>query len=135
MLVKTQYDMNFLLTKSEEMPGSFPIKMQKKLLNRLTGSGWGEGGHLASPSGLVDLCFELCPSRSNVGQCRTQSKILSISSKKGEGETNHFREESFASVKVVKTTPQMVIIARKSVQEKPGWCCSNACSKMAIREI
>lgn len=29
----------------------------------------------------------------------------------------------------------MVTIARKSVQEKPGWCCSDARSEMAIREI
>lgn len=29
MLVQTQCDTSFLLTKSEEMPGSFPIKMQK----------------------------------------------------------------------------------------------------------
>lgn len=29
MLVQTQYEMSFLLTKSEEMPGSVPIKMQK----------------------------------------------------------------------------------------------------------
>lgn len=61
--------------------------------------------------------------------------MLSISSQRGDGETNHFRQETSASLKVVKTTPGMVTIARKSVQEKPGWCCSDARSEMAIREI
>lgn len=61
--------------------------------------------------------------------------MLSIGSERGEGETNRSRQESSASVKVVKTTPGMVTIARKSVQEKPGWCCSDARSQMAMREI
>lgn len=120
--------MTFLLTKSEVVPGSFLVK-RKTVVKPIDRLSMGRKGSLLLPFGLVDLCFELCPSWSNEGQCRTQSKILSIRSIKNEEEANHFREESPASVKVVKTTPWMVFM------EKPGRSCSDACSKMTIWEI
>lgn len=110
------------------VPGSFPVK-RKKVAKPIDQLRIGRRGSSCFPFGVVDLCFELCSFWWNEGQCRIQSKILSISSIKDEEETNHFREESSASVEVVEITPWMVF------KEKPGRSSSDAYSKMATWEI
>lgn len=73
------------------------------MLNQFTSSECEEGAHHVSLLVLLISALNCVPLEQM--KASAEHKILSISSVKQEEKTNHFREESSASVKVMETTP------------------------------